>query len=71
MNILFVGGRKKIKDKEIKKKSASSEEETVTSKTTKKKQLKKGLWKKHSTIPYSVPKKKHRVATNFNSMVGS
>lgn len=45
MYIFFSGGRKKIKDKEIKKKSASSEDETVTSKTLKKKQLKKGLWK--------------------------
>jgi len=42
MYVLFAGGRKKIKDKEIKKKSVSSEEETIT-KTSKKKQLKKGL----------------------------
>jgi hypothetical protein len=40
---LFLGGRKKTKDKETKKKSASSEEETIT-KTSKKKQLKKGMW---------------------------
>jgi hypothetical protein len=41
--VLLPGGRKKIKDKEIKKKSASSEEETAPNKTSKKKQLKKGL----------------------------
>lgn len=64
MYILFVGGRKKIKDKEIKKKSASSEEETVTSKTSKKKQLKKGLWKTtfYYTIPTWFQKRRYQVA---------
>lgn len=42
MRILISGGRKKIKDKEVKNKSASSEEEKVI-KPSKKKQLKKGF----------------------------
>ncbi|CAH1738409.1 hypothetical protein AGLY_006053 [Aphis glycines] len=48
-------GRKKTKDKEIKKKSASSEEETAPNKTSKKKQLKKGVTKTTSTAPSKTP----------------
>ncbi|XP_026821114.1 inhibitor of growth protein 4-like [Rhopalosiphum maidis] len=48
-------GRKKIKDKEIKKKSASSEEETAPNKTSKKKQLKKGVTKTTSAAPSKTP----------------
>ncbi|XP_025202273.1 inhibitor of growth protein 4 isoform X2 [Melanaphis sacchari] len=48
-------GRKKTKDKEIKKKSASSEEETAPNKTSKKKQLKKGVAKTTSAAPSKTP----------------